>query len=62
MGDAATHKYIVSDKDVLSAINYAIAWNEGDEATRNLLIHVCSDIFGIDDEEAEELLDGYQDY
>lgn len=63
MEDTATaYKYVVSDKDVLSAINYAIAYNEGDDATVGLLIHVGADIFGIDEEEFEELLADYQDY
>lgn len=62
MGETSTYKYVVSDRDVLSAINYAIAWNEGDEATINLLIHVGADIFGIDEEEFEAILDNYQDY
>ena len=55
-------RYIVSDRDVLSAITYAIAWNEGDEATIKLLIHVGADIFGVSEEEFEDLLENYQDY
>lgn len=54
-------RYIISDRDVLSAINYAIAWNEGDEATINVLIRVGADVFGVDEEEFEDILKDYQD-
>ena len=60
MSDAT--RYIISDRDVLSAINYAISWNDGDEDTVNLLIHVGADIFGIGEYEFKEILSKYQDY
>ena len=59
MQDSETR--IISEKDVIASINYAIQWNQGDESTTELLIHVGADILGVDEETFGDML-GYQDY